>query len=328
MAALQFRAVIPGTRAGRDNACMTPTAQGREPAEPVWTVAAVARRVGVAPATLRSWSVRYGIGPAGHHPGRHRRYTDADVAELDRMRALVDRGMPLHAAAALAREQRHGHSGGGDPGTATTEAAPEVVRHLVRSARRLDTTAATGLIGASLTARGVPDTWDLVCRPALAQLDTATAGDGSCLGATLLLSWAVGAALRRTPAVPDASTGPATLLACAEGEQHSLALDALGAALVERGLPVRMLGASVPGVALLHAAAQLRPAVVVVWSQRSVTAEAGVLDELTGRTELVLAAGPGWDRAALPSPARHADRLVTTLELITTTTRVAGRARD
>lgn len=85
---------------------MPPTVQGRGPTEPVWTVASVARRVGVAPATLRSWSLRYGIGPTGHHPGEHRRYTDADVAELDRVRVLAEQGMPLNAAATLARGQR------------------------------------------------------------------------------------------------------------------------------------------------------------------------------------------------------------------------------
>ena len=34
------------------------------------TVAAVARRLGVAPATLRTWARRYGLGPSDHPPGR------------------------------------------------------------------------------------------------------------------------------------------------------------------------------------------------------------------------------------------------------------------
>ena len=36
-------------------------------------VAAVARRLGVAPATLRTWDRRYGLGPSVHAPGAHRR---------------------------------------------------------------------------------------------------------------------------------------------------------------------------------------------------------------------------------------------------------------
>jgi DNA-binding transcriptional MerR regulator len=44
---------------------------------PRLSVAAVARRLGVAPATLRTWDRRYGLGPSEHEAGAHRRYTPA-----------------------------------------------------------------------------------------------------------------------------------------------------------------------------------------------------------------------------------------------------------
>lgn len=56
---------------------MTPpehTSAGSHTSEPVLSVAAVARRLGVAPATLRTWDRRYGLGPTGHTVGRHRKY--------------------------------------------------------------------------------------------------------------------------------------------------------------------------------------------------------------------------------------------------------------
>ncbi|MGN6598864.1 MAG: MerR family transcriptional regulator [Actinomycetes bacterium] len=63
------------------------------------TVAAVARRLGVAPATLRTWDRRYGLGPSGHTAGTHRRYTSADLARLSAMRRLVLDGVsPAEAA--------------------------------------------------------------------------------------------------------------------------------------------------------------------------------------------------------------------------------------
>ncbi|MBN9326765.1 MAG: MerR family transcriptional regulator, partial [Cellulomonas sp.] len=56
---------------------------------PALTVAAVARRLGVAPATLRTWDRRYGLGPSEHPAGSHRRYGAEDLARLLVMRRLT-----------------------------------------------------------------------------------------------------------------------------------------------------------------------------------------------------------------------------------------------
>jgi MerR family transcriptional regulator, light-induced transcriptional regulator len=66
---------------------------------PQLSVAAVARKLGIAPATLRTWDRRYGIGPADHAPGRHRRYSADDLARLELMRyALLHGATPADAA--------------------------------------------------------------------------------------------------------------------------------------------------------------------------------------------------------------------------------------
>lgn len=67
------------------------------------TVAAVARRLGVAPATLRTWDRRYGLGPSEHTAGSHRRYSGVDVARLMVMRRLTLEGVPPSEAASIAR---------------------------------------------------------------------------------------------------------------------------------------------------------------------------------------------------------------------------------
>ena len=59
-----------------------------------WTAAAVAARIGVATTTLRTFSRRYGVGPVDHVPGRRRRYTAADVLQLEAFCALVADGTP------------------------------------------------------------------------------------------------------------------------------------------------------------------------------------------------------------------------------------------
>lgn len=71
---------------------------------PILTVAAVASRLGVAPATLRTWDRRYGLGPSEHTAGAHRRYSTADLARLMSMRSLTLDGVPPADAARLARE--------------------------------------------------------------------------------------------------------------------------------------------------------------------------------------------------------------------------------
>src|SRR5690349_22176290 len=74
-------------------------AAANEPPLPTLTVAAVARRLGVAPATLRTWDRRYGLGPSAHTPGAHRRYAAADIARLELMqRALLQGATPAEAA--------------------------------------------------------------------------------------------------------------------------------------------------------------------------------------------------------------------------------------
>lgn len=63
------------------------------------SVAAVARRLGVAPATLRTWDRRYGLGPSEHSAGSHRRYSEDDLMRLMIMRSLALEGVaPAEAA--------------------------------------------------------------------------------------------------------------------------------------------------------------------------------------------------------------------------------------
>lgn len=292
----------------------------------VWTTSSVARRLGVAPGTLRSWSRRYGIGPAAHTAGRHRRYTDADIATLDTMRDLVAQGMVLSAAATIARHhhqpgsaQRHGGSSRTNRAEirAPASSPADAVSELAAAATRLDLDTATGILAAGLDTHGVIATWEHLCRPALIDLDPAVAADRGCTDAQLLLSWAISTCLRRVPATFSGPAVRPVLLACVAGEQHTLPLEALFAALVERQVPARMLGAAVPGTALLHAARQLRPAAAVVWAQRPVAAGPDAPHGLALHTDTVLAAGPGWHHSVLPPGAIRVGELTAALDLIT-----------
>src|SRR5659263_320201 len=80
----------------------TPAATPPPPRRAPIAVAVVARRLGVAPSTLRTWDRRYNLGPSERVAGAHRRYTDADVARLLIMRRLTLEGVAPADAAAIA----------------------------------------------------------------------------------------------------------------------------------------------------------------------------------------------------------------------------------
>ncbi|MBW0104386.1 MerR family transcriptional regulator [Pseudonocardia sp. KRD291] len=311
---------------------------------PVWTAAAVARRLGVSPATLRSWGARYGVGPPGHQAGRYRRYSSVDVAELDMMRRLHGQGVPMATAASIARDRHRGAdpraesdpgtAGGGRAGTepepgSADDAPPDEVGALVRAARRLDGDAAVRALQDNFARRGVVETWDQVCRPALARTAFgAGSADGAAptkdegpdptatIDAECVLVWAVTTSLRRLPAPPPAPPDAGlVLLACGERELHTLAMDALLAALDEKHVAARTLGPSVPTAALLHASDQIRPAAVFVWAQVPGTAHLDVLRDLRPHSGAVVAAGPGWGPRALPGGVRPAHGLVEAVDL-------------
>ncbi|MGW0370392.1 MerR family transcriptional regulator, partial [Streptomyces coeruleorubidus] len=69
------------------------------------TTGEVARRLGVAPTTVRTWDRRYGLGPAAHTGGRHRRWTAGDMARLERMCALTATGIAPAEAALMLEKQ-------------------------------------------------------------------------------------------------------------------------------------------------------------------------------------------------------------------------------
>lgn len=91
----------PGQNRRMTNSRPAQDSGGSRLSGPGLAVAAVARRLGVAPATLRTWDRRYGLGPSDRTAGSHRRYTAEDVARLLVMRRLTLEGVaPVDAAEA------------------------------------------------------------------------------------------------------------------------------------------------------------------------------------------------------------------------------------
>ena len=147
-------------------------------------VSAVAARLGIAPATLRTWDRRYGLGPSQHTTGRHRRYAPDDVARLILMtRGLRHGAAPAEAAryalqadaaalAALAAE-----AGLDKPPAPPVDvpglpeflppAASGVVVALALAAQALDARAMQRQLIDSIADIGVAEAWETVIRPVL-----------------------------------------------------------------------------------------------------------------------------------------------------------------
>ncbi|WP_258056069.1 cobalamin B12-binding domain-containing protein [Streptomyces sp. Ru62] len=337
-------------------------------AQPALTTGALARRLGVSPTTLRSWDRRYGLGPATRTDGRHRRWTTEDVATLETMCRLTASGVPPAEAARAARERAAPAAARSPSGPAPGPAAPgpaapgpavpgpaasagpvgaparstlrapspdgvrQEGRGLARAAVRLDAATVEERLEAAVTGYGVVTAWQDVMVPTLHAVGRrwASAGD-RYVEVEHLLSWHVSTTLRRHTLRPGgpAAAGP-VLLACVPGEQHTLPLEALNAALSHAGLPVRMFGAAVPAEALVAAVRRLGPAVVVLWAQARSTASLPLAEHLAAmergtrgaRTKpLVMLGGPGW----AGRPARGMLRPATLTEALDT---LAARYAD
>lgn len=279
----------------------------------------VARRLGVAITTVRTWHQRYGLGPSRHAPGQHRRYTEQDLARLDVMARLTAQGLPAAEAArvALAHHPTTAKARDGGGRTIPVGRAEPGARGLARAAMRLDTLTMSEVIAGAVRERGVVDTWDQLLRPVLVGIGNRHAATGQLVEVEHLLSRSISEALAAVPR-PHPPPLPRVLLACAPEEQHSLPLEALAAALAQHNRGSRLLGARVPTAALAAAIDRIRPTAVVVWSHTRDTGDPNHLKAATRKRwrPVLFAAGPGWpDLPGIERPTTLADALALLLPI-------------
>ncbi|MEU4804728.1 MerR family transcriptional regulator [Actinosynnema sp. NPDC023587] len=341
-----------------------------------WSAGAVARMLGVSPVTLRTWDRRYGLGPSTREEGRHRRYSEQDVARLRRMLELTGHGVTPASAAAAALDEvpavstgsggsgsgSSGSGGSGPGGSGSGSSGPggtgsgssgpggggpegasggartagrsrarsagrsrvggarwarfgggphalgveaDEARGFAHAASRLDAPLMSALAASLIRRDGVVGAWEGVLAPYLIALGDRISASGSGIEVEHLASAAIAGALRTEPLVVDGRL-PA-LLACAPEELHSLPLDALAAALAERGCASRNLGARVPAGALLDAVNLLSPRVVVLWAHADLHARLAPVAELLELRISVVVGGAGW--TTVPEGARRVESL-------------------
>ncbi len=297
------------------------------------SVAGAAAKVGLTPATLRTWDRRYGMSPSVRTSGGHRRYNAGDLTRLRLAARMVDDGLPPAGATravaswtateceerlALADSlvgkvgERAAKSGeadvdltgraGGGRAISMPEATAEQ-RGMARAAMSLDAQAVREIMTNAIADRGVVSAWNELASPTLRAIGDRWERTHKDVEVEHIASMGIQQALDID--TPAGLTGRPVTLSCTPQDQHGLALLALRAALFERGIPAIMLGTRLPPAALAAAAARLRPRAVVLWASMPGNADIELLQSIPRQRPPIRCylAGPGWAAVELSGEA-------------------------
>jgi DNA-binding transcriptional MerR regulator len=263
--------------------------------EELLTVAAVARRLGVAPATLRTWDRRYGLGPSTHEAGEHRRYCPEDLAKLMLMRRLISAGMAPSDAAEEAKKKK------GALPLATIvrefEVREEVVAALNKALLAFDITFVEQSLRHELDEHGVIEAWHEIIVPTLISIGEAWEASGEGIEIEHAFTESLKKVFRERSAACDAPiNGNPVVIAAIGEEQHSLPLHALEALLCEAGIKTHFLGARTPLSAVAATVTRLAPPAVFLWALLPHNANPNFYRELPAirPAPRIVLGGPGW----------------------------------
>jgi DNA-binding transcriptional MerR regulator len=266
------------------------------PNDELLTVSAVARRLGIAPSTLRTWDRRYGLGPSTHEVGNHRKYSPLDLAKLMVMRRLISRGVSPCDAADTAKN----FDGRSESELIFHEIADaqEIVSRLYKSAKKLDMTFVESELRQYISKNGVVSTWSQVIAPLLFLIgkDWETTGKG--VDVEHLLSEKLITILREPLELKMKPLNAQPVLLASIGEElHCLALHALAAALAERRIECHFLGARTPLDAISAMVTRTAPPAVFLWAQLKKNANPDFFRDLPAvrPSPRIVIGGPGWN---------------------------------
>lgn len=279
---------------------MTRALEALEPDDSL-TVAAVARKLGIAPATLRTWDRRYGIGPSKHSIGTHRKYSATDLIRLTAMVRLIVAGVaPKDAAHKALKLDLKKSQEAVEEVLRSVEDQSDLVSLLHRSALKLDSPRFEKLIRKSIADIGVEATWLEVLAPLLNEIGEEWVRTGTGIEVEHFVSEIIRKILSENfgNVVKPKNSRP-VLLACVGNEMHSLALTALAAVLAEARIDCIFLGARTPQIAINQVILKSAPPAIFLWAQMSENADHSFVKSLPviRPAPRVLLGGPGWQSA-------------------------------
>ena len=261
------------------------------------TVAAVARRLGIAPATLRTWDRRYGLGPSEHEAGSHRRYCAEDLAKLTVMRRLISAGVaPVDAAF-----QAKAHKGKVkiEKIISTCRECDEIVDAIVNAAHALDRHLVETFLRNEIEEHGVVDAWQNIITPVLVAIGKAWEESGKGIEVEHMFTEIIKRILRESIVeIKKPVNAHPVLLASVGEEMHTIPLHALAAALAERSIESNFLGARTPIEALSGMVKRSAPPAIFLWAQLPQNADPKYFQDIPAirPAPRIILGGPGWSQ--------------------------------
>jgi DNA-binding transcriptional MerR regulator len=263
--------------------------------EELLTVAAVARRIGVAPATLRTWDRRYGLGPSAHEAGEHRRYCPQDLAILTTMRKLITAGVAPADAAQQAKDFKGKISV--EKIVDNFEVREELVEALHNASKLLDKTFVENALRKDIAKHGVIASWSEVIVPLLFLIGEDWEKTQTGIEVEHLLTEILKSVLRERSSGMSEPCNPRPVLLASVGEEmHSLALHALASALAEKNISTYFLGARTPLEALSGVITRSAPPAIFLWAQLPHNGDQRFYTDIPAvrPAPRVIIGGPGW----------------------------------
>ena len=219
----------------------------------------LSRRSGVSRELLRAWERRYGLLRPTRSDGGFRLYSSQDERRVALMRDHLDRGLSAAQAARLAVDEASQVTV--VQGTPTLDRGAQELRAALDV---LDESAAHAALDRMLAGFSIETVLGEVVLPYLRELGERWARGEASVGQEHFASNVLRGRLLGLARGWDAGGGPRALLACPPGEQHDLALIAVGLGLRDRGWRITYLGPDTPFETLVETASSLELDAVVL----------------------------------------------------------------
>ncbi len=203
---------------------------------PTLNMAALTRRTGLPPDTIRKWERRYAVVQPARTAGGQRRYSELDVARIEWLKARIEEGYRIGEAAALL--------GSGYPVVAGS--AKELASALVEATIRTDVNGLARLVDQALSAPSLERSFDDSLAPALEEVGSLWERGEIGVAQEHLVTGTVRAGLQRLLSDPRGGLRGTAVLACAPGEHHEIGLLMLAVLLRADGWQVAYLGVDTP----------------------------------------------------------------------------------